>query len=305
MQAAKSNRPVSRRRRRSGSPVASFIIHAILFLLALVMVFPFYNMLILSFAKYADVAGGGLYLFPKSIDLTNYKVIFSDGKLAAAFRISAFNVVFGTALAMVVTTLAGYALSKKKMPGRNAILTMFVFTMYFGGGLIPWYLLLKDLGFLDNLLVMTVPGCFSVYNMILMKNYFNTIPESLEESARIDGANDLLIMARIILPVALPIVATISLFYAVGFWNEWYTAMIFLQDARLIPLQLLLRRIVIEATMDLGNEMANQFRNSNIQIYKVGLQMATVAVATLPILLVYPFVQKYFAKGIMLGAVKA
>lgn len=294
-------------RRTGGSRVADFIIYLILTLLALMMVFPFYNMLLVSFAPYKYVSGGQLYLWPKGFDLVNYKTILSDPKLLSAFRVSLFNTVFGTALAMAVTTCAGYALSKKSLPGRGWIITVFVITMYFGAGLIPFYLVCKDLGFIDNLLVMTVPGCMSVYNMILMKNYFGTIPESLPESGRIDGANEFRIMVQIVLPCAAPILATIALFYAVGFWNEWWNAMIFIQKNTdtMTPLQLLLRKIVIEATMDLGNDMANSFKNANIAIYKTGMQMASVAVATLPILLVYPFVQKYFATGIMLGAVKS
>ncbi len=294
-------------RRTGGSRVADFIIYLILTLLALMMVFPFYNMLLVSFAPYKYVSGGQLYLWPKGFDLVNYKTILSDPKLLSAFRVSLFNTVFGTALAMAVTTCASYALSKKSLPGRGWIITVFVITMYFGAGLIPFYLVCKDLGFIDNLLVMTVPGCMSVYNMILMKNYFGTIPESLPESGRIDGANEFRIMVQIVLPCAAPILATIALFYAVGFWNEWWNAMIFIQKNTdtMTPLQLLLRKIVIEATMDLGNDMANSFKNANIAIYKTGMQMASVAVATLPILLVYPFVQKYFATGIMLGAVKS
>lgn len=294
-------------RRTGGSRVADFIIYLILTLLALMMVFPFYNMLLVSLAPYKYVSGGQLYLWPKGFDLVNYKTILSDPKLLSAFRVSLFNTVFGTALAMAVTTCAGYALSKKSLPGRGWIITVFVITMYFGAGLIPFYLVCKDLGFIDNLLVMTVPGCMSVYNMILMKNYFGTIPESLPESGRIDGANEFRIMVQIVLPCAAPILATIALFYAVGFWNEWWNAMIFIQKNTdtMTPLQLLLRKIVIEATMDLGNDMANSFKNANIAIYKTGMQMASVAVATLPILLVYPFVQKYFATGIMLGAVKS
>ena len=286
--------------------LADFLIYAILSLLALLMLFPFYNMLIVSFAKYSDVARGNLYLWPKSIDLTNYRVIFSDGKLMDAFKVSGFNVAFGTSLSMVVTTMAGYAFSKKSLPGRKWLLMLFVITMYFGGGLIPWYLVLLDLGLVDSIFVMTVPGCLSTFNMILMFNYFKTVPESLEESARIDGAGDFRILLQIVLPVSLPVVSTIALFYAVWFWNEWYTAMITIQrNVQFIPLQLLLRRIVIESTMDLGNEMANQFRNQNVHIYRAGMQMAAVTIATVPILCVYPFVQKYFTSGIMLGAIKA
>lgn len=297
---------MKRIRRSFASKFWQTVIYASLTFLALLMIFPFYNMLLVSFARYADVASGQLYLWPKAWDTTNYTIIFSDPKLMRSFGVSGFNTLVGTLLAMFVTTMAGYAFSKKSLPGRTWLLTMFVITMYFGGGLIPWYLLLKDLGFIDNILVMTVPACLSTYNMILMKNYFNTIPESLPESARIDGANEFRILIQIVIPCAAPIMATISLFYAVGFWNEWWNGMLFIQQkSSLYPLQLLLRKIVIESTLDLGNEMANEFKNANVNVYKVGMQMASVAVATVPILCVYPFVQKYFAKGIMLGAIKS
>jgi putative aldouronate transport system permease protein len=285
---------------------ADWVIYIVLTFLAVIMVFPFYNMLLMSFAPFSQVSGGQLYLWPRGFDLTNYKIIFSDPKLMRSFGVSVFNTGFGTAIAMLVTTMAGYALSKKSLPGRTFLLTLFVITMYFGGGLIPWYLVLKDMGFVDSIFVMTIPASLSVYNMILMKNYFGTVPESLAESARIDGANELHIMLRIIIPVSTPIMATISLFYAVDFWNEWWSAMIFIQQkSALTPLQLLLRKIVIESTLDLGKDTANSFKNANIAVYKTGMQMAAVTVATTPILLVYPFVQKYFAKGIMLGAIKS
>ena len=262
-------------------------------------------MLLISFANYRDIAGGNLYLWPKSIDLLNYEIIFSDAKLWNAFGVSFFNVIFGTSLAMVLTTMAGYAFSKKTVPGRKWLLMVFLITMYFGGGLISWYLVLLDLGLVDTIWVMTVPGSVSVFNLVLMFNFFKSVPDSLEESARMDGAGDFRILAQIVIPVSLPVIATVALFYAVGFWNEWFTAMITIQkNTQFTPLQLLLRRIVIETTLDLGNEMANQFRSQQILIYREGLQMATVTVATVPILLVYPFIQKYFTKGIMLGAIK-
>jgi putative aldouronate transport system permease protein len=293
-------------KRSLGSKICITVIYVVLTFLALLMVFPFYNMLLISFARYADVSSGQLYLWPKAFDWTNYQIIFSDSKITRAFGVSLFNTVVGTTLAMIITTMAGYAFSKKSLPGRTWLLTLFIITMYFGGGLIPWYLILKDLGFVDNIFVMTVPVCFSTYNMILMKNYFNTLPESLPESARIDGANEFRILIQIVIPCAAPIIATISLFYAVGFWNEWWNAMLFIQQKmQYYPLQMLLRKIVIESTLDLGNEMANEFKNANINVYKVGMQMASVTVATIPILCVYPFVQKYFAKGIMLGAIKS
>ena len=295
---------------RHGFHPVSFLadigIYLVLTLFFLAIVLPIYHILIVSLAPYSAVAGlNRVYLVPVSFEFRNYTIIFSERTIPNAFRMSAFNTAFGTILAMLVTTMGGYALSKKDLLGRNAILTYFIITMYFGGGLIAWYLLLKDLGFLNNIFVMTVPHALSTYNMILMKNYFRTIPESLEESARIDGAGDFTILLQIIIPCAAPIIATISLFYAVGFWNEWWSAMLFINDAKLHPLQLLLRRVVIESTIRLGDERAASFRNQNVQVYAPGIQMATIMVATIPIMCVYPFVQKYFTKGIMLGAIKS
>ena len=268
-----------------GSVLADILIYGLLGLLALIMIYPFYNLILTSISSYEELVRPGLRLWPQQVDWTNYQIIFSDGALLRSFRNTIIVTLCGTTLSMIVTTSAGYAFSKKWVPGRNGLLTLFIITMYFGGGLVPWYLVMCDLGFKDNFLVMFVPGALSTWNMILMKNYFNTIPESLEESARIDGANDLRIMVQIVLPVAAPILATISLFYAVGFWNEWYNAMIFISTKSLEPLQLLLRRLVIESTMDLGSEMANQFRNQNKQIHSRGMQMASVTVATVPLLL--------------------
>ena len=191
------------------------------------------------------------------------------------------------------------------MPFRRFWFFFIVFTMFFGAGLIPWYMVMTALGFLDNILVMIIPQLLSTYNVILLRNYFMSIPPSLIESAKIDGAGELRTMFQIVLPVSLPILATIALFIAVARWNEWYTAMIFIQDRRLVPLQLFLRRIVVEATSDLGNEMKNAMRDANMMVHSRSLQMASVTITTVPILLVYPFLQRYFTSGIMIGAVKA
>ena len=179
-----------------------------------------------------------------------------------------------------------------------------IFTMYFGAGLIPWYMVLRSLGFVNNIWVMTIPNALSAFNMILMRNYFLSLPDSLEESARLDGAGEFVIMWRILVPLSKPIMATVSLFYAVGFWNEWWNAMLFLQDSKLHPLALFLRRLIIDSSVSFGDPMGLAARAAN-PINSRALQMATVMVATFPILCVYPFLQKHFAKGIMLGAIKA
>lgn len=291
------------RRRSAGGRVADLLVHGVLLLLVVLTIIPFYYMLVLSLARFEDVAGGAFYLIPRHIDFASYALIFEDDTIPRAFLVSTAVTVVGTAVSMLVTTSAAYALSKKGLPGRNAIFTYIIITMFFSGGLIPSYLVMKDLGFVDSYLVMILPLSLNTFFLILMKNYFLTIPESLEESAKIDGANDILIMIRIVIPIAAPIMATISLFYAVAYWNDWFFPMLFLQDPDKYPLQLLLRKIVVE------QEMANRLDRVSVMFgrhyYRLSVQMATVAVATLPILLVYPFVQKYFARGIMIGAIKA
>lgn len=288
-----------------GSKIADIIIYTILTLMSLIMLLPFYNVLILSFASYKDIMTNPLYLFPKSFDFTAYKLIFQDKTILSAFTVSIFVTVVGTIVCLAITTLTAYALSKKDLPGRGIIFGFIIFTMYFGGGLIPWYLVVKSLGLIDKISVMIIPSVLNTFYMILMKNYFLTIPDSLEESARIDGANDLTILFRIIIPIAAPIIATISLFYAVDKWNEWWSAMLFISSPNKMPLQIILRKVVIEATIDLGSNMANTMRNANLKVYPKAIQMATVVVTAVPILLVYPFLQKHFTKGILLGSIKA
>ena len=288
----------------AGDRIADFIIHAILIALLVLAIVPFYYMVLVSFARYEDVAGGAFYLIPKSLDFSSYKLIFSDDTIPRAFIVSTLVTVIGTSVAMLITTSAAYALSKKGMPGRSGIFTYIIITMFFNGGLIPTYLVMKDLGFVDSYLVMIIPLAVNTFFLILMKNYFNTIPESLEESAKIDGANDIYIMIRIVIPVAAPIIATISLFSAVNYWNDWWFPMLFLVDEDKYPLQLLLRRFVIEKAM-LDEISRRSATAAGAFIYLPSVQMATITIATVPILVVYPFVQKYFARGIMIGAIKA
>jgi len=288
---------------RSGSRMADITIHAVLLMLVIITVFPFYYMLITSFASYEDITRGDLRLIPRSIDFSSYALIFSDDTIPRAFITSVAVTVLGTGLAMLITTSAAYALAKKSLPGRNVFFTYMIITMFFSGGLIPLYLVMKDLGFVDSYLVMIVPLALNTFFLILMKNYFQTLPASIEESAKIDGANDIVIMFRIVIPIALPIMMTMALFYAVNYWNDWWFPMLFLHEPDKYPLQLFLRKIVIEQQM--SSLLAQHSVNSGRYYSSQSVQMATIAVSTVPILLVYPFVQKHFAKGIMLGAIKS
>jgi putative aldouronate transport system permease protein len=291
--------------RTLGDRIADGVITVILVLLTLAVIFPFYNMLLVSMAKYEDIISMPLYLFPKTIDLQNYRMAILYPNFINSVGVSVFVTVVGTAVSLLTTTMGAYALSRRHLPFRKFFFYLLVLTMYFGGGLIPWYLVMKKLGFVDSIWVMVVPPLINTFYLILMRNYFRGIPDELEESAKIDGANDVQILFQIMVPIAAPIIATIALFYAVDRWNDWWLAMIFLQDPKKLPLTLILRRMVVDATIDLGNAMMNAMRDANIQVHSRSLQMATVTLTTIPILLVYPFLQKYFTKGIMLGAIKA
>ena len=288
-----------------GDRIADFLIYTFLTILALSVFIPFYNMVLISFARYQDIVRTSFYIYPKAFDFQNYRMAVLYPNFMNAALVSLFVTVVGTSLNMLITLLGSYTLSRKNMHFRKPIFYFIIFTMFFGAGLIPWYLVVRNLGLVNSVWAMIAPPMLNTFYLILMRNYFLSIPESLEESAKIDGANDIRIMFQIIVPVAAPIIATIALFYAVDRWNEWWLAMLFIQDSSKLPLQLILRRMVVDATIDLGNDMMNAMRDANIQVHSRSLQMATVTITTIPIMIVYPFLQKYFTKGIMLGAIKA
>ena len=243
-------------------------------------------------------------LFPRSIDLSSYEYIFRQGKVVDGMLISVFVTVFGTLVNLVVTATGAYALSKKSMPGRNLIMTCIIFTMFFSGGLIPFYLTIQSLHLQNNLLVMILPAAVNVFNLILMKNFFGTVNPALEESAKIDGANDLSILIRIVIPVSLPIMATMTLFYAVDRWNEWWLPYLFINDIKLHPLQLVLRDTITDLSQSLNSTLGRQMAAKVQTVYADSVKAAMIIVSAFPILMVYPFMQKYFNAGIMIGSVK-
>ena len=218
--------------------------------------------------------------------------------------ISIFVTFVGTIYSMVISATAAYTLSKKMIPGNKILFTIAIIPMFFSGGLIPYYLTIKNVGLINNLLVLIIPSAISTFYLILLKNSFDDIPPSIEESAKIDGANDMYIFFKIVIPTSVPVIATISLFYAVDKWNDYYTALLFLTDRNLYPLQLVLREVIQNFTMFLGSNIGQEIARTNSVMYTRSLQMAVIVIATIPILCVYPFLQKHFTKGIMLGAVK-
>ncbi|MHA0857751.1 carbohydrate ABC transporter permease [Paenibacillus sp. CMAA1364] len=281
------------------------IAYIVLGILTLITFFPFYNVIIVSFASFDAISKSDLYILPKSFDLSAYKLILSDMKFWSSLRNSVVVTVVGVAFSMTLSVAGAYALSKKGMPGRNTMLTLILFTMFFNGGLIPFYLVVKELGLVNNILVMIIPAGLNTFYLIIMKNYFATIPESLEESAKLDGANDMYILLKIILPISAPFIATFGLFYAVERWNEWWYALIFISDSSKVPLQIYLRETLITSN-SLLNTMAMDMasKGNSAKVYTPALQMATIVITCIPIIAVYPFLQKHFNKGIMVGSIK-
>jgi putative aldouronate transport system permease protein len=243
----------------------------------------------------------GLSLIPKEPSLTAYGRVFHNKNIYTGFRSTIFRVLLGTSLTMLFTITTAFPLSKKHFPNRSFWTAIIVFTMFFSGGLIPSYLLVRSLGMYNTIWAMVLPGLLSTYNMIIMRNFFMNIPAEMEESAKIDGANEFSILFRIIVPVSGPIIATVALWTMVGHWNAWFDCMIYISTTSNQVLQLILRRIVLEGTTQLM-ELSNA-RDMGI-INTDAVKSATIMVATIPILLVYPFLQKYFVKGIMIGSLK-
>ncbi|MBO7599623.1 MAG: carbohydrate ABC transporter permease, partial [Lachnospiraceae bacterium] len=229
-----------------------------------------------------------------------YKEIIRRPQLWLAMKTTVLVTLYGTALSLALTTIAAYALSRKELPGKGFLTGIILFTMYFGGGMIPTFLVVKNVGLYDTLPALFVPQAVNVFNFIVMRTFFKDIPDSLEEAARIDGASYIQCLVRIFLPLSVPIIATMALFYAVGYWNTYFDALIYIQDPNKYTLQLRLRGLL---TGDELNNSAN-LEGVGTQVMAQSLKMATVAVSTIPILVVYPWLQKYFVKGVMIGSIK-
>lgn len=297
--AGRKNKPAVIKRTSTAFNVFNAIIMGIL---VFVTIYPFYYVIVGSISGDNVGAQEVYFLYPVDLDFGAYEMVFSTTSIPRAYMNTVFVTVVGTILSLVVTILTAYPLSKPRLKGRAFFTTLFYFTMLFNGGLVPTYLVIRDLGLIDSLWSLILPRIVSVYNMLLMINYFKTIPDGLEESATIDGANDLMILLRIILPLSMPILATLTLFYAVSYWNIWFDAILYLNRTRNFPLQLVLRDIVQSVDMSYVGGGGGDFTMSDTTIQSV--RLATIVVAILPIMMVYPFLQKYFVKGVMIGAIK-
>jgi len=275
-----------------------------LILLCFSTIYPFIYAFLYSVSDGIRALTTNITILPAGFTLDNYKVLFADNRIIRATMVSISRTVLGTSLFILVTGLCAYAMSKQQLIGRKYIFIFFVIPMYVSGGLLPTYVLIHDMGLMDNFLVYILPGCFAMFFMILMKVYFEGIPVSLEESAKLDGAGELVIYVGIYFPLSLPIYATVALFVGVSQWNSWFDALLYMQDTKLYPLQLLLQNVLKESQMSTYTQLFEQTLNKKNRISTETLKMAILITSTLPIVFVYPFAQKYFVKGVTVGAIK-
>lgn len=285
------------------------IFRAIAFLiLAIIMIsiiYPMWFVIVASFSNPIEIYNKPFLLWPSEFSFESYKLVFKDPDFLVGFRNSILYTLVGTTVNVIMNICGAYPLSKKYFKGKNFLMFMFTFTMFFNGGLIPTYLVVDGLGLTDTFWVMIIPSAVGMFNIIIMRTYFQSrIPPELEDAAKVDGCTNFKFLIKIVLPLSLPIIAVIALYYGVGRWNEYFSAMIYINDRQLYPLQLVLREILLQnQTSDMMNIVADSGYSTRM-IARMGLKYAVIIVSTVPIFIIYPMVQKFFAKGVMVGAIK-
>ena len=270
-------------------------------ILAIIFVYPLYYVAVASFtnSNMLLVNGNKLLLWPTQFTIDAYKRVISYRMIWTGYRNTAFIVIVGTAISLVLTIMGAYFMTRKGIVGQKLFSKLVIFTMFFTGGMIPFYLVVRGVGLLDSIWSLIFPTAISTYNMIVMRTAFYSVPDALIEASEMEGANDFIILWRILVPVTVPTIMVLMLYYAVGYWNGWFNAMIFISDKTKWPLQLLLRQILIEGTDKMNNGVS-----AESQQYAETLKYAVIVVSVLPMLAIYPFIQRYFMKGVMVGAVK-
>lgn len=288
--------------RSIGSRIFDLSNAALLILLSLITLVPFLYIIGASFTSTQQFLSKPIVWFPTQFSLDGYRYIFSTNTLMKSIGVSVYITVLGTLLNLAFTSFMAYPLAKRELQGRRFWMFFVIFSLLFNGGMIPTYLIVKEVGLINSLWSLMIPVLISPFNLIVIKNFFQNIPEELEESARMDGSSDLGVLFRIVLPLSKPALATFGLFYAVGHWNSFFTAVMYISDSTLWPVQVWLRQIIVTAYGGVGDmgEFAPDFVQPPANIIKMGV----IVVATLPILIVYPFLQKHFVKGVLLGSVK-
>lgn len=284
------------------SKVFDVINYILLLGMAFIMLYPMWYVLIVSISSAEYINQGAISFIPKGIQWEAYKTVFENPKIWNGYKNTIIYTVLGTTINVIMTAMCAYPLSRKELYGRSFFMKAMTLTMYVSGGLIPLFLLISNLELMNSVWAIVLPGAISTYNMIVMRTSFETIPDSLVESAYLDGANDIQIFGKIILPLSKSIIATMVLFYAVGHWSSYLPAILYLNDSRKYPLQVVLRDIVIGNDVSAMNSLTESIVVSTVT--STNYRYAVIIVSVLPILMVYPFIQKYFTKGVMVGAVK-
>jgi ABC-type sugar transport system, permease component len=276
------------------------ILYLILTVIVVICLYPFLNVVAYSLSGNTAVITGKVTFYPVDFQLTAYReILLKQSQIWSAMGVSVIVTFLGTILGLILTVAAAYALSKKKLKGRAILSGFILFTMYFNGGVIPTFLVVRNLGMYDSIAALVIPSAMNVFNFIVMRTFFRELPEELEEAARIDGANDMKILFSVVLPLSIPIIATIGLFYAVTYWNDYFSSLLYIQSPEKFSMQLRLRQLLFASQL---NQVSME--NLGTQVMSESLKMASIVIATTPIILVYPWLQKYFVKGVMLGSVK-
>lgn len=285
--------------------IYSTVARILMVVIMIILIYPLWYVILTSFSNPADMAGQMFTVIPKSITWVNYEEVFSNQRFLMGMRNSVFYTVVGTIINVVMTICGAYPLSRKYLKGRKVIMILLTFTMYFGGGLVPSYILVSGLGMVDTIWAILIPGAISTYNLIIMRTYFiNNIPGDLEDAAMVDGCTNFRFLLQVVLPLSAPIMVVIALYYGVGRWNDFFSAMIYLNDVNKWPLQLVLREILLQNNYESTGFLLNDFNASEVMMKIMGMKYAVIVVATIPIMLIYPLCQRFFAKGVMVGSLK-
>lgn len=293
------------RKRPSEDRIFNIVMYIIAAILIIIVLYPLIFVVSASFSDPHKVMDGEMWLYPKGFTLDAYTKVFQDGQLWNSYKNTVIYTVVGTCINIFLTTLIAYPLSRRDLPGRNLFMFIIVFTMFFQGGIIPSYLIVKNLGMLNSLWAMVIPNAIATYNVIIMRTFFQTsIPWELQEAALIDGCTNFKLFIRVILPLSKPIIAVMILFYAVGHWNAFFNALIYLQSDNLYPLQLVLREILIQNQTSYLSDALSAFGMAKQTLLAESMKYAIIVIASLPIIAVYPFVQRHFIKGVMIGSLK-
>lgn len=295
-------RKIKRKNKRQKNTWFDYLNILLMIFLAAVTLYPFWNQMMISVSSTEDIYSTGLLLIPKKISLASYRVILDFKLLWKGYANTVCRTLLGTAISIFLTLLTAYPLSKKNLPFRKGFTAFILVTMFFGGGLVPNFLLVRNLHLLDTIWALVLPGCVSAFNVLIVRNYLMTLPEALEEAAIIDGASQFTVLMRIVLPLSVPVLATVSLWIAVGHWQAWYDNLLYINTPEKWGFMMMTRRIVVENT-SVGN-MQQLMSSAREFVDQRQMQGAVIMMSVIPMLIVYPFIQKYFVKGIVMGAVK-